>query len=167
MSGTTPATWARDPLACEALKLLSRQPELSLEQEDLAEGKPVKAPRRSHKRKQKPEEEAGTPVPEDAAFSEFSEKEPAFTGGVGDETDSAVQSIQQVAAPCAGAGAQSLCGGRGGREQLPWAPVGEREREVGGDHMCPLPCLSVMPVGAVFHISATQGRPRNHTCHSL
>ncbi|CAK6442055.1 unnamed protein product [Pipistrellus nathusii] len=73
------------------------QPELSLEQEDLAEGKPVKAARRSHKRKQKPEEEAaGAPVPEDAAFSEFSEKEPAFTGGVGDETDSAVQSIQQV-----------------------------------------------------------------------
>ncbi|KAK1344316.1 hypothetical protein QTO34_014882 [Cnephaeus nilssonii] len=72
------------------------QPELSLEQEDLAEGKPVKAARRSHKRKQKPEEEAGAPVPEDAAFSEYSEKEPAFTGGVGDETDSAVQSIQQV-----------------------------------------------------------------------
>ncbi|XP_023602687.1 LOW QUALITY PROTEIN: PR domain zinc finger protein 15 [Myotis lucifugus] len=72
------------------------QPELSLEQEDLAEGKPVKAARRSHKRKQKPEEEAGAPVPEDAAFSEYSEKEPAFTGAVGDETDSAVQSIQQV-----------------------------------------------------------------------
>ncbi|XP_036207288.1 PR domain zinc finger protein 15 isoform X2 [Myotis myotis] len=72
------------------------QPELSLEQEDLAEGKPVKAARRSHKRKQKPEEEAGAPVPEDAAFSEYSEKEPTFTGAVGDETDSAVQSIQQV-----------------------------------------------------------------------
>ncbi|XP_053513857.1 PR domain zinc finger protein 15 isoform X1 [Artibeus jamaicensis] len=72
------------------------QPELGLEQEGLAEGKPVKASRRSHKRKQKPEEEAGPPVPEDSAFSEYSEKEPAFTGGVGDETDSAVQSIQQV-----------------------------------------------------------------------
>ncbi|XP_019521545.1 PREDICTED: PR domain zinc finger protein 15 [Hipposideros armiger] len=72
------------------------QPELSLEQEDLAEGKPVNAARRAHKRKQKPEEDAGAPLPEDAAFSEYSEKEPALTGGVGDETDSAVQSIQQV-----------------------------------------------------------------------
>lgn len=73
----------------------------------------MKAARRSHKRKQKPEEEAGAPVPEDAAFSEYSEKEPTFTGAVGDETDSAVQSIQQVLLPvpelgpshCAGAAA--------------------------------------------------------------
>nr|KAF6475750.1 PR/SET domain 15 [Rousettus aegyptiacus] len=72
------------------------QPELGLEQEDVAEGKPAKAARRTHKRKQKPEEEAGAPGPEDAAFSEYAEKEPPFTGGVGDETDSAVQSIQQV-----------------------------------------------------------------------
>lgn len=80
------------------LKRLFLQPELSLEQEDLVEGKPVKAARRTHKRKQKPEEEVGAPGPEDAAaFGEFPEKEPAFTGGVGDETDSAVQSIQQVA----------------------------------------------------------------------
>uniref|UniRef100_F6PL82 PR domain zinc finger protein 15 n=2 Tax=Equus caballus TaxID=9796 RepID=F6PL82_HORSE len=72
------------------------QPELGLEQEDLAEGKHVKAARRTHKRKQKPEEEARAPGPEDAAFSEYPEKEPPFSGGVGDETDSAVQSIQQV-----------------------------------------------------------------------
>ncbi|XP_074245334.1 PR domain zinc finger protein 15 isoform X3 [Saimiri boliviensis] len=72
------------------------QPELTLEQEDLAEGKHGKAAKRSHKRKQKPEEEAGTPVPEDATFSEYSEKETEFTGSVGDETNSAVQSIQQV-----------------------------------------------------------------------
>ncbi|KAM8906638.1 PR domain zinc finger protein 15 isoform 3-T3 [Lycaon pictus] len=72
------------------------QPELSLEQEDLAEGKHVKAARRAHKRKQKPETEAaGAPVPEEAPFSEYSEKEPVLSG-VGDETDSAVQSIQQV-----------------------------------------------------------------------
>uniref|UniRef100_A0A8I3QXL6 PR domain zinc finger protein 15 n=2 Tax=Canis lupus TaxID=9612 RepID=A0A8I3QXL6_CANLF len=72
------------------------QPELSLEQEDLAEGKHVKAARRAHKRKQKPEAEAaGAPVPEEAPFSEYSEKEPVLSG-VGDETDSAVQSIQQV-----------------------------------------------------------------------
>ncbi|XP_057553375.1 PR domain zinc finger protein 15 isoform X3 [Hippopotamus amphibius kiboko] len=72
------------------------RPELGLEQEDLADGKHVKAARRTHKRKQKPEEEAGATGPEDAAFSEFSEKEATFSGGVGDETDSAVQSIQQV-----------------------------------------------------------------------
>ncbi|VFV38037.1 pr domain zinc finger protein 15 [Lynx pardinus] len=72
------------------------QPELSLEQEELAEGKHAKAARRAHKRKQKPEAEAaGAPVPEEAAFSEYSEKEPVLSG-VGDETDSAVQSIQQV-----------------------------------------------------------------------
>uniref|UniRef100_A0A8D1MPJ1 PR domain zinc finger protein 15 n=1 Tax=Sus scrofa TaxID=9823 RepID=A0A8D1MPJ1_PIG len=72
------------------------QPELSLEQEDLAEGKHAKGARRTHKRKQKPEEEAGAAGAEDASFSEFSEKEAPFPGGVGDETDSAVQSIQQV-----------------------------------------------------------------------
>uniref|UniRef100_A0A8C3YJB8 PR domain zinc finger protein 15 n=1 Tax=Catagonus wagneri TaxID=51154 RepID=A0A8C3YJB8_9CETA len=72
------------------------QPELSLEQEDLAEGKHVKGARRTHKRKQKPDEEAGAAGTEDATFSEFSEKEAPFPGGVGDETDSAVQSIQQV-----------------------------------------------------------------------
>ncbi|XP_060006941.1 PR domain zinc finger protein 15 isoform X2 [Lagenorhynchus albirostris] len=72
------------------------QPELSLGQEDLAEGKHVKAARRTHKRKQKPEDEAGATGPEEATFSEFSEKEATFSGGVGDETSSAVQSIQQV-----------------------------------------------------------------------
>lgn len=40
--------------------------------------------------------DAGATGPEDAAFSEFSEKEGTFSGAVGDETDSAVQSIQQV-----------------------------------------------------------------------
>lgn len=84
------------PLDPGVAGLLLLQPELGLEQEDLAEGKHVKAARRTHKRKQKPEEEAGAPGPEDAAFSEYPEKEPPFSGGVGDETDSAVQSIQQV-----------------------------------------------------------------------
>ncbi|EDM10977.1 PR domain containing 15 (predicted) [Rattus norvegicus] len=72
------------------------QPALGLEQEELAEGKHGKAAKRSHKRKQKPEEEAGAAVPEDTTFSEYPEKEPEFTGSVGDETNSAVQSIQQV-----------------------------------------------------------------------
>lgn len=35
-------------------------------------------------------------MPEDTTFSEYPEKEPEFTGSVGDETNSAVQSIQQV-----------------------------------------------------------------------
>lgn len=85
-----------DPLPWWVLIPISSQPALGLEQEELAEGKHGKAAKRSHKRKQKPEEEAGTPVPEDTTFSEYSEKEPEFTGSVGDETNSAVQSIQQV-----------------------------------------------------------------------
>lgn len=35
-------------------------------------------------------------MPEDTTFSEYPGKEPEFTGSVGDETNSAVQSIQQV-----------------------------------------------------------------------
>lgn len=89
--------WGQNLSTPTLMEMLFPQPELGLEQEDVAEGKPAKAARRTHKRKQKPEEEAGAPGPEDAAFSEYAEKEPPFTGGVGDETDSAVQSIQQVA----------------------------------------------------------------------
>lgn len=85
-----------DPLPWWVLIPISSQPALGLEQEELAEGKHGKAAKRSHKRKQKPEEEAGAPVPEDTTFSEYPEKEPEFTGSVGDETNSAVQSIQQV-----------------------------------------------------------------------
>ncbi|KAG8518588.1 PR domain zinc finger protein 15 [Galemys pyrenaicus] len=75
---------------------VSLQPELGLEQEELAGGQHTKAARRALKRKQKPEGGATAPGPEDATFGEFPEKEPTFTGSVGDETDSAVQSIQQV-----------------------------------------------------------------------
>lgn len=107
------------PLTQMLPTLLSLQPELGLEQEGLAEGKPVKAARRSHKRKQKPEEEAGAPVPEDSAFSEYSEKEPAFTGSVGDETDSAVQSIQQVGLPVLESGPSLWGGGGPGGRSLP------------------------------------------------
>lgn len=85
-----------NPLPWWLLTPISSQPALGLEQEELAEGKHGKATKRSHKRKQKPEEEAGAPVPEDTTFSEYPEKEPEFTGSVGDETNSAVQSIQQV-----------------------------------------------------------------------
>ncbi|KFZ67437.1 PR domain zinc finger protein 15 [Podiceps cristatus] len=73
------------------------QPELALEQGELPEGKQhMKAPKRGQKRKQKSGEEEEAQVPEDPAFSEYTEKEGEFTGNVGDETNSAVQSIQQV-----------------------------------------------------------------------
>ncbi|KAJ7400605.1 PR/SET domain 15 [Pitangus sulphuratus] len=73
------------------------QPELALEQGELPEGKQhIKAPKRGQKRKQKSGEEEEAQVPEDPAFSEYTEKEGEFTGNVGDETNSAVQSIQQV-----------------------------------------------------------------------
>ncbi|NXN30661.1 PRD15 protein, partial [Nycticryphes semicollaris] len=73
------------------------QPELALEQGELPEGKQhVKALKRGQKRKQKSGEEEEAQVPEDPAFSEYTEKEGEFTGNVGDETNSAVQSIQQV-----------------------------------------------------------------------
>ncbi|XP_066835259.1 PR domain zinc finger protein 15 isoform X5 [Anser cygnoides] len=73
------------------------QPELALEQSELPEGKQhMKAPKRGQKRKQKSGEEEEAQVPEDPAFSEYTEKEAEFTGNVGDETNSAVQSIQQV-----------------------------------------------------------------------
>uniref|UniRef100_A0A8C3Q6W7 Uncharacterized protein n=1 Tax=Geospiza parvula TaxID=87175 RepID=A0A8C3Q6W7_GEOPR len=73
------------------------QPELALEQGELPEGKQhIKAPKSGQKRKQKSGEEEEAQVPEDPAFSEYTEKEGEFTGNVGDETNSAVQSIQQV-----------------------------------------------------------------------
>ena len=73
------------------------QPELALEQGELPEGKQnIKALKRGQKRKQKSGEEEAAQVPEDPAFSEYTEKEGVFTGNVGDETNSAVQSIQQV-----------------------------------------------------------------------
>ncbi|NXR78122.1 PRD15 protein, partial [Pycnonotus jocosus] len=73
------------------------QPELALEQGELPEGKQnVKTPKRGQKRKQKSGEEEEAQVPEDPAFNEYTEKEGEFTGNVGDETNSAVQSIQQV-----------------------------------------------------------------------
>lgn len=72
------------------------QPDLTLEQGDMPESKHVKAHKRGHKRKHKSGEEEESQVPEDSAFSEYTEKEVEFTGNVGDETNSAVQSIQQV-----------------------------------------------------------------------
>ncbi|KAK9402084.1 PR domain zinc finger protein 15 [Crotalus adamanteus] len=72
------------------------QPDLALEQSELQEGKHTKAHKRGHKQKHKPGEEEATQLPEDSAFTEYTEKEVEFTGNVGDETNSAVQSLQQV-----------------------------------------------------------------------
>ncbi|XP_039225104.1 PR domain zinc finger protein 15 isoform X1 [Crotalus tigris] len=72
------------------------QPDLALEQSELQEGKHTKAHKRGHKQKHKPGEEEETQLPEDSAFTEYTEKEVEFTGNVGDETNSAVQSLQQV-----------------------------------------------------------------------
>ncbi|XP_070606561.1 PR domain zinc finger protein 15 isoform X2 [Erythrolamprus reginae] len=72
------------------------QPDLALEQSELPEGKHTKAHKRGHKQKHKPDEEEETQLPEDSAFTEYTEKEVEFTGNVGDETNSAVQSLQQV-----------------------------------------------------------------------
>lgn len=56
----------------------------------------MKTLKRGQKRKQKSGEEEEAQVPDEPAFSEYTEKEGEFTGNVGDETNSAVQSIQQV-----------------------------------------------------------------------
>ncbi|XP_056653035.1 PR domain zinc finger protein 15 isoform X2 [Monodelphis domestica] len=69
---------------------------IGIVQGELPEGKHIKVAKRSHKRKQKPDEEEDALVSEDPAFSDYTEKEAEFTGNVGDETNSAVQSIQQV-----------------------------------------------------------------------
>uniref|UniRef100_A0A8C6XZK1 PR domain zinc finger protein 15 n=1 Tax=Naja naja TaxID=35670 RepID=A0A8C6XZK1_NAJNA len=72
------------------------QSDLALEQSELPEGKHTKAHKRGHKHKHKPAEEEETQLAEDSAFTEYTEKEVEFTGNVGDETNSAVQSLQQV-----------------------------------------------------------------------
>uniref|UniRef100_A0A670YTS6 PR domain zinc finger protein 15 n=1 Tax=Pseudonaja textilis TaxID=8673 RepID=A0A670YTS6_PSETE len=72
------------------------QSDLALEQSELPEGKHTKVHKRGHKQKHKPAEEEETQLPEDSAFTEYTEKEVEFTGNVGDETNSAVQSLQQV-----------------------------------------------------------------------
>lgn len=146
--------WGHSPVTQTLPKLLFPQPELSLEQEDLAEGKHVKAARRAHKRKQKPEAEAaGAPVPEEAPFSEYSEKEPVLSG-VGDETDSAVQSIQQVVPSCRLRGAGTLRVPLGTRPCWPgpwrWQAAHGGISPISPGH-CALPSLDL--------------EVRGHTCH--
>uniref|UniRef100_A0A8C3EAZ0 PR/SET domain 15 n=1 Tax=Corvus moneduloides TaxID=1196302 RepID=A0A8C3EAZ0_CORMO len=64
---------------------------------ELPEGKQhIKTPQTWPETKTKSGEEEEAQVPEDPAFSEYTEKDGEFTGNVGDETNSAVQSIQQV-----------------------------------------------------------------------
>lgn len=140
-------------------KLVFLQPELSLKQEDLAEGKHVKAARRAHKRKQKPEvEAAGAPGPEEAAFSEYSEKEPVLSG-VGDETDSAVQSIQQVVPFLRGRGIRGSSWGARGPHPY---PCGHADAGRG-------PAVAGAPWGtspiSQRQRRTSQLRSRGHTCH--
>ncbi|KAG2456478.1 PRD15 protein, partial [Polypterus senegalus] len=79
------------------------QPQHTLEKIPLHGQKQIRTPK-SHKKKQKTTEESGISVPEEAvltvpedtSYTQYTEKETTFTGAVGDETNSAVQSIQQV-----------------------------------------------------------------------
>uniref|UniRef100_H3B928 PR/SET domain 15 n=1 Tax=Latimeria chalumnae TaxID=7897 RepID=H3B928_LATCH len=74
--------------------------ELTVDQEILPEEKQIRSLKRGQKRSQRArggasmEEEQQEP--EDSPYAPFPEKETEFTGNVGDETNSAVQSIQQV-----------------------------------------------------------------------
>lgn len=146
--------WGQNLSTSTLMEMLFPQPELGLEQEDVAEGKPAKAARRTHKRKQKPEEEAGAPGPEDAAFSEYAEKEPPFTGGVGDETDSAVQSIQQVAMLLVLGRGQSL-----GGSCLGTGPP------VPGLRVHLVRAVSPRPVLPLHALGISQCGPRRPPCH--
>ncbi|KAJ8266649.1 hypothetical protein GJAV_G00133030 [Gymnothorax javanicus] len=68
-------------------------PSLSLEKEALSAEKPPRTPRTPKKRVKQVEE---AELSESDDYTNFTSKAPDFTGAVGDETSSAVQSIQQV-----------------------------------------------------------------------
>ncbi|XP_064412935.1 PR domain zinc finger protein 15 [Latimeria chalumnae] len=84
----------------EASDTPSSTAELTVDQEILPEEKQIRSLKRGQKRSQRArggasmEEEQQEP--EDSPYAPFPEKETEFTGNVGDETNSAVQSIQQV-----------------------------------------------------------------------
>ncbi|MGH0185021.1 UNVERIFIED_CONTAM: hypothetical protein FKN15_016670 [Acipenser sinensis] len=68
------------------------QPQLALDEADLPGEKPARTPRPAKKKRKSSAGEEG----EQPAYSEYTDKEVEFTGSLGDETSSAVQSIQQV-----------------------------------------------------------------------
>ncbi|XP_018610604.1 PR domain zinc finger protein 15 isoform X1 [Scleropages formosus] len=71
------------------------QPSLALDKEPLSAEKPSRVAK-SPKKKLKPMEEEDEELSDSDDYASFSAKGPEFTGAVGDETSSAVQSIQQV-----------------------------------------------------------------------
>lgn len=72
------------------------QPPLSLDKEPLTSEKP---PRRSKPPKKKPKQVEEEELSDSDDYGDFADKDTDFTGAVGDETSSAVESIQQVC-PC-------------------------------------------------------------------
>ncbi|XP_029434311.1 PR domain zinc finger protein 15 isoform X2 [Rhinatrema bivittatum] len=84
-----------EPTTIDGASIGIVQPDIDLEEGEVPEVKEVKVIKEL-KQKQKLEEEEDESISEDPAFSEFSEKEAEFTASAGDETNSAVQSIQQV-----------------------------------------------------------------------
>ncbi|XP_064208653.1 PR domain zinc finger protein 15 isoform X1 [Anguilla rostrata] len=78
----------------DASTISIEQPSLSLEKEALSGEKPPRTPRPPKKKAAKPVEEVDLTEADD--YGPFSGKAPDFGGAVGDETSSAVQSIQQV-----------------------------------------------------------------------
>ncbi|MGH0186774.1 UNVERIFIED_CONTAM: hypothetical protein FKN15_022397 [Acipenser sinensis] len=68
------------------------QPQLALDEADLPGEKPARTPRPAKKKRKSSAGEEG----EQPAYSGYTDKEVEFTGSLGDETSSAVQSIQQV-----------------------------------------------------------------------
>ncbi|XP_048872038.1 PR domain zinc finger protein 15 isoform X2 [Brienomyrus brachyistius] len=69
------------------------QPSLSLDKETLTSEKP---PRRSKPPKKKPKQVEEEELSDSDDYADFADKDTDFTGAVGDETSSAVESIQQV-----------------------------------------------------------------------
>ncbi|XP_030059675.1 PR domain zinc finger protein 15 isoform X1 [Microcaecilia unicolor] len=84
-----------EPTTIDGTSISIVQSDIDLEEGELPEIKEVKVGEEPN-HKEKLEEEGEESVSEDPAFDEYSEKEAEFTAGVGDETNSAVESIQQV-----------------------------------------------------------------------
>nr|XP_015196761.1 PREDICTED: PR domain zinc finger protein 15 [Lepisosteus oculatus] len=84
----------QDATTIDASTISIVQPPLALDKEQLPGEKPPRPPR-PPKKKAKHVEEAELPDSDDPAYGEFTSKG-AFTAAGGDETSSAVQSIQQV-----------------------------------------------------------------------
>ncbi|XP_066555641.1 PR domain zinc finger protein 15 isoform X2 [Amia ocellicauda] len=84
-----------DGTTIDASTITIVQSSLAQEKEELSVEKPPRASK-PPKKKQKHVEEVELPDPDDPAYSDFSSKGAEFTNAVGDETSSAVQSIQQV-----------------------------------------------------------------------